>query len=159
VRVRPIVAVVCVMALGPALVACSNDDTGAGAFCSALRERMSVIATQVADAAGIDALVETYEELDERAPLAIEEPWGALTDLVRTAATVAPDDADSVQALADAAYAAERSARAVATWVAQTCGFAMPAMEGMEGPVDPPPTKGSKSDKSKRSKRTTTIAP
>lgn len=124
--------------------ACSDSpDTSGGAFCGALQEKMAVIQAPVSDAVGIDALVDVYEELDARTPLAISEPWSELTELVRTAATVAPDDPASVQQMADTAYATERSARAVATWVAQTCGFAMPAMSGVEGTVAPPPADAS----------------
>jgi hypothetical protein len=121
-------------------VACSEPDTSAGAFCRALDRDMEVIGRPVSDQAGVEQLLDTYEELDRRTPLAIADSWSALTELMRTASTVVAADPDSVQLLADTAYATERSAREVATWVAQTCGFAMPAMEGIEGPVDPPPT-------------------
>lgn len=115
---------------------------------------MPVLETPVADADGVEQLVTAYEELDARTPLAIAEPWTALTDLMRTASTVEPGDPDSVQEMADTAYATERSAREVATWVAETCGFAMPAMQGLEGPVDPPRSTAPP----KKSKRSTTTA-
>lgn len=153
-RVPRLLTVVALSCLGmTGLAACSRDDTGAAAFCAALKEELRTIKGKVKDAADIDALVAVYEELDARTPLAIAEPWSALTELMRTAATVAPDDAASVQTVADAAYATERSARAVAEWVATTCGFAMPAMEGIEGPVAPPPTAkkdGAKKDGAKK---------
>jgi hypothetical protein len=122
-----------------ATTACSEPETSGGQFCATLSERMPVLAGKVSDQLDIDALVEAYTSLDERTPLAIEESWHQLTVLVQTAATVAPDDPASVQTVADAAYASERSARDVATWVEATCGFSMPAMAGLEGPVTTPP--------------------
>lgn len=121
------------------LAACSEPETSGGQFCASLSESMPVLAGKVESALDIETLVETYTTLDERTPLAIEESWSQLTLLVQTAATVAPDDPESVQAVADVAYATERSARDVATWVQATCGFSMPAMEGIEGPVTTPP--------------------
>jgi hypothetical protein len=122
-----------------ATTACSEPETSGGQFCATLSESMPVLAGKVDSQLDIDTLVETYTTLDGRTPLAIEESWHQLTVLVQTAATVAPDDPASVQAMADAAYASERSAREVATWVQATCGFSMPAMEGLEGPVTTPP--------------------
>lgn len=135
---RPLraLAVSCALVL---LVACSEPETSGGQFCASLSENMPVLAGKVESQLDIDTLVETYTELDSRTPLAIEESWHQLTVLVQTAATVAPDDPASVQSMADAAYASERSAREVATWVQATCGFSMPAMEGLEGPVTTPP--------------------
>ena len=122
------------------LVACTEPTTSGAQFCAALDEQMPVLTTKVTDQLAVDALVATYVDLDERTPLAIEESWHQLTVLVQTAATVVASDPESVQTVADAAYATERSARDVATWVAQTCGFSMPEMAGVEGPVTTPPT-------------------
>jgi hypothetical protein len=122
-----------------AAAACSEPETSGGQFCASLSENMPVLAGKVDSQLDIDTLVETYTDLDARTPLAIEESWRQLTVLVQTAATVAPGDPASVQAMADTAYASERSAREVATWVQATCGFSMPAMEGLEGPVTTPP--------------------
>jgi hypothetical protein len=121
------------------MTACSEPETSGGQFCASLSESMPVLAGKVESQLDIETLVETYTTLDARTPLAIEESWGQLTVLVQTAATVAPEDPESVQIVADAAYASERSAREVATWVQATCGFSMPAMAGLEGPVTTPP--------------------
>ena len=131
-----------------ALVACGGPDTSGAAFCTALEQRMPLLTGPVVDQPGVDALVDAYEGLDDRTPLAIEQSWHDLTTLVVTVATVSPDDPASVQLVTDTAYATERSAREVATWVEQTCGFSMPAMAGIEGPVTTPPTtKAPKRDK------------
>jgi hypothetical protein len=122
-----------------ATTACSEPETSGGQFCATLSESMPVLAGKVDSQLDIEALVETYTALDERTPLAIEESWHQLTVLVQTAATVTPGDPASAQMVADTAYASERSAREVATWVQATCGFSMPAMEGIEGPVTTPP--------------------
>lgn len=136
---RPLRALAASSALVLLAAACSEPETSGGQFCASLSESMPVLAGKVESQLDIDTLVETYTELDTRTPLAIEESWRQLTVLVQTAATVTPDDPASVQSMADAAYASERSAREVATWVEATCGFSMPAMEGLEGPVTTPP--------------------
>lgn len=70
-------------------------------------------------------------------PLAIEEEWQILTDLVEMASDVIPDDPVSRQELADAAYRAERPAREMTSWVESTCGFQMPDVIGIEGDRSP----------------------
>lgn len=66
-------------------------------------------------------------------PLAIEEEWQIVTDLVTLASNVIASDPASRQELADAAYKAERPAREMTNWVEATCGFLMPDVIGIEG--------------------------
>ena len=122
---------------GAGALGCSDDDRGAERFCGELAEVLATLDGPVAAQADVDAIVATYEHLDGITPLAVEREWHQLTELVQTAATVLPDDPASVQRVADAAYAAERSARSVNSWVATTCGLEMPAVIGIEGPMPP----------------------
>jgi hypothetical protein len=120
--------------------ACSSDDRSAGRFCAELAEALPSLNGPIALPSDVEAIVDTYERLDEITPITIEREWRQLTELVQTAATVQPDDPDSVQRVADRAYATERSARALATWVAQTCGLELPAVIGVEGSTPPATT-------------------
>lgn len=129
----PTVTAVLVAGLVAGLTACGADDRSAGRFCAELAEALPSLNGPVALPSDVEAVVETYERLDGITPITIEREWHQLTELVQTAATVEPDDPASVQRVADAAYATERSARALASWVAQTCGLELPAVIGVEG--------------------------
>lgn len=126
------------------LGACSGEDRSAGRFCAELAEALPSLDGPIALPSDVEAVVDTYQRLDEITPITIEREWHQLTELVQTAATVEPSDPASVQRVADQAYATERSARALATWVAQTCGLELPAVIGVEGSAPPattiPPT-------------------
>jgi hypothetical protein len=71
----------------------------------------------------IDNLVERYERLLKIAPLAVEDDWRALTEILRLAAAMDPADEESIQAVVDGAYATERSAQDALQWVLTTCGI------------------------------------
>jgi hypothetical protein len=88
----------------------------------------------------IGDLLSRYKSLAKITPLAIEDDWKTVTDLIDQAAVVDPDDPLSRQELADAAYKAERPARNIATWVESTCGLAMPDVIGIEGSIAPETT-------------------
>jgi hypothetical protein len=104
------------------LTACSTPARTATNFCRQLQKELPEITQPTATPAEVSALVARYERLGEVAPLAIEDDWKALTNLVRAAADVDAADPASVQAVADLSYATQQSATATATWVRETCG-------------------------------------
>lgn len=112
---------------------CSDPDRTAGRFCSELQEQLPAITVSPATSSDIDDLVGRFKKLNELTPLAIEEQWQVLTDLVEQASDVIPSDPASRQSIADAAYKAERPTREVTFWVESTCGFLMPDVIGIEG--------------------------
>ncbi|MEK7410977.1 MAG: hypothetical protein AAB327_06290 [Actinomycetota bacterium] len=115
---------ICVLA-GAALVAltsCSTPARTATNFCRQLQKELPEIAQPTATPAEVSALVARYERLSHVAPLAIENDWKALTNLVKAAANVDATDPASVQAVADLSYATQQSASAAAIWVRDTCG-------------------------------------
>ncbi len=124
------------------VASCSDPDRSATTFCSRLSVDLPLLGGPFVDGDDVDDLVGRYEKLDRITPLAIEDEWGVLTDLVRKASEVDVDDPASRQDLADTAYKAERSARDVAIWVETTCGLVMPDVVGVEGsvPVNVPTT-------------------
>ena len=105
-----------------ALSACSTPARTATNFCRQLEHELPEIAQPTATPAEVEALVGSYERLNKVAPLTIEEDWQALLNLVKAAAEVDATDPASVQAVADLAYATQRSATASAKWVTETCG-------------------------------------
>ncbi|MFM7126397.1 MAG: hypothetical protein ACKOYO_06015 [Actinomycetota bacterium] len=131
----PVVAVV--LALTTALPACSDTDRSANRFCGELNRSLPDLTAEPADGDDVDGLVTRFRRLNGITPVAIEDEWQALTDLVELAAASDPLDPASGQLLADAAYATERPARDVERWVEATCGFQMPDVIGLEGPYVP----------------------
>ncbi len=118
-----------------ALTSCSDTDRSASRFCSELAVDLPLLGGPFVDGNDVDDLVGRYEKLNSITPIAIDDQWSALTELVRQAANVDVDDPASRQELADTAYKTERSARDVAIWVETTCGLTMPDVVGVEGSV------------------------
>lgn len=123
------------------LVACSDTDRSAERFCGEITRELPFLQGPLLETGDVDQLVGRYEKLDRITPLAIEDEWHTVTELMKAASDVDPNDPRSRQDVADAAYKAERSARDVAIWVETTCGVAMPDVIGVEGsvPVSVPP--------------------
>jgi hypothetical protein len=82
----------------------------------------------------VAAMVARYERLLEVAPLTIEKDLAVLTDVLQQAEKVNPNDAEQLQALADASYAANQSSLTVRDWVKSTC--AVDISTGVN--IDPP---------------------
>jgi hypothetical protein len=112
---------------------CSHTDRTAGRFCAELQAQLPSLTTPPATSSDVEDLVRRFERLNRMTPLAIEEEWQIMTDLVELASNVIPSDPASRQELADAAYKAERPAREMTTWVEATCGILMPDVIGIEG--------------------------
>lgn len=113
---------------------CSDPDRSGAHFCAELADELEGLAGPVGTPDDIDTLVGRYERLDRITPLAIEDEWHAITQMVQQAADVDISDPRSRQDLADAAYKTERKARVVTAWVESTCGLDMPDIVGIEGP-------------------------
>lgn len=118
----------------PALASCTSTQRTGTNFCRRLAESLPAIGEPMATQGDIIEQVTRYERLLEVAPLSIEEDLTVLTELIRRASQVDTGDPDQLQDLADAAYAANRSADAVASWTISTC--AVDISTGMR--VDPP---------------------
>jgi hypothetical protein len=115
-----------VVALAASFAAGCGDDGGsdAGQFCADVRADVAgVVSPSLASTVELDATLERYRALAELAPPAIAEEWSALVLNLETAATVVPDDPDSVQRAVAQAYATEKSAVAVADWLRANCAI------------------------------------
>lgn len=129
------------LSVAVALGACGGSpERSSSRFCTRLDQELPGLEGPLATQADQDALVARYDALSEVAPLAIQQDWEALTELVHTAVTLVPTDPESVQRAADQAYATERAYRRIFDWVGATCGLTMPQPGGLEStPTTPPP--------------------
>jgi len=125
------------LVLMAATAACSDTDRSASRFCGSLKDALPDLTATLTSSDDISSLVNRFEGLNSMTPVAIEEEWQALTELVQLAASTDPLDPQGRQTLADAAYQTERPARDIERWVEATCGFQMPDVIGLEGPYVP----------------------
>jgi hypothetical protein len=126
VRARSIVLVgACALVpLGLLATSCGDDGPGDTArFCAEVQAHAGEL---TGGPAALDddvgSYVDLYREIGRVAPLVIEPHWEALVRNYETASTVDMTDPESVQRTVAQAYASERSAVAVATFLATNCG-------------------------------------
>jgi hypothetical protein len=105
--------------------ACNDERSGdAETFCAELEaDAPALMNPQLATGEDVAAHLGVYERLAESVPLAIEEEWDTLRGAYRTAASVAPGDAASVEVARREIFTAEQSASTVRQWVTANCGF------------------------------------
>jgi hypothetical protein len=128
---------------GLALAGCGDDgpSSDAGRFCAeATEHRDTIVAPPLGNESEVDATLEFYRLMGQLAPLAIAEEWADLVAVLETANTVVAGDPASEQQVALQAYASERSAYEVATWLGRNCGLDLPIIT--IAPQDPPPVVG-----------------
>jgi len=120
VRARSIVVVgACALApLGLLATSCGDDGPGDTArFCGEVQAHQAELTAAPAEVGDVDRFLALYRDIGDVAPLAIEPHWQALVLNYETASTVDPADPESVQRALAQAYATERSAVAVATFL------------------------------------------
>lgn len=113
---------------------CGPRGDRAGRFCAAVKSDQPAITAGVQGSAPVDDVVGRFRALERTAPLAIEEDWAKLTDLVEAAAAIKPGDTQAQARLTAAAYEADGSVRNVVGWVRATCGVDLTV------PATAPPT-------------------
>lgn len=128
------------------LASCASPERTGTAFCRQVARELPAIGQPPMTPADVSAMVGRYERLLARAPLGIEADLAILTDLLKMAASVNPKDEAEVQRLADAAYAANQSAKDVRAWVKDTCAVDIATGVNVTPPRTAPDT-------------TTTVAP
>lgn len=136
---RPLRASALAVLLAGALAACGGDERTGTAFCRQLAQEIPAIAEQVTTKTQAVAVVERYERLLAKAPLAIEADLRTVTDLLRLAARVDTEDPAQVQELADASYKANEASENVRAWVKSTCAVDIATGLNIEPPRTVPP--------------------
>jgi hypothetical protein len=133
-------AVTVAVFLGVIALGCAETPRTATNFCRVLADRIDEMTTPPTSNGDVDRLVEHYGRLAEVAPLEVEADFIALRDVFVAASKVNVGDADSVQELADAAYAAETSADRAAMYAAATCGVDLSTGFAVQVPTQAPET-------------------
>ena len=133
-------AVTVAIFLGVIALGCAETPRTATNFCRVLADRIDEITTTPTSNGDVDRLVEHYSRLAEVAPLEVEADFIALRDVFVAASKVNVGDTESVQALADAAYAAEASADRAAMYAAATCGVDLSTGFAVQVPTQAPET-------------------
>ena len=133
-------AVTVAVFLGVVALGCAETPRTATNFCRVLADRIDEITTPPTSNGDVDRLVEHYGRLAEVAPLEVEADFIALRDVFVAASKVKVGDTESVQALADAAYAAEASADRAAMYAAATCGVDLSTGFAVQVPTQAPET-------------------
>ena len=105
-----------------AVTACAETPRTGTNFCRQLAKEMPGISVMPATVEEVNAAVGHFTRLQKVAPLEVQQDWNALTELMITASKVKADDAESVQQVADLAYATEANANTASEWVKATCG-------------------------------------
>lgn len=106
------------------LAACGDDGAGdsEGAYCTAVGDHLADLNTPtIATADDIDRVLDSWREVADAAPLAIEAEWATVLDSMETAATLDPSDPEAVQRVADTARASEPAANRVIGYTYQLC--------------------------------------
>jgi hypothetical protein len=104
------------------LTACSETPRTGTNFCRQLAKEMPGIAVMPATVEEVNAAVGHFTRLQKVAPLEVQQDWDVLTELMIAASKVKAEDAESVQQVADLAYASEASSKSASDWVKATCG-------------------------------------
>ena len=104
------------------LTACAETPRTGTNFCRQLAKEMPGIGVMPATVEEVNASVGHFTRLQKVAPLEVQEDWDALTELMIAASKVKAEDPESVQQVADMAYATEANAQAASQWVKNTCG-------------------------------------
>lgn len=105
-----------------AVTACAETPRTGTNFCRQLAKEMPGISVMPATVEEVNAAVGHFTRLQKVAPLEVQQDWDALTELMIAASKVKADDAESVQQVADLAYATEANANTASEWVKTTCG-------------------------------------
>ena len=114
-------------ALAFALVAtaCSDDDAqrSDNAYCTEVGNRLTDLNTPaLATPDDVERTLGSWRAVAAAAPLAVEPDWEIVLDSMETAATVDPNDPDSVQRMADTARQSEPAATRVISYTYERCG-------------------------------------
>jgi hypothetical protein len=125
-------------ALVTAFSGCAETPRTATNFCRVLAERIDDITTPPTSNAEVQELIGHYDRLVEVAPIEVEDDLAAIRNLFVLASDVDVNDPASVQAVADAAYGAERAAEDAGIYVGTTCGVDLSSGFAVQAPATTP---------------------
>ena len=105
-------------------LACGEEtERDATSFCAEIDSaKQQLTSPRLRTQEDVEAYVDLYRSIGEIAPLAIESEWSDLTSNYETAATVDPEDPESIEQAKAKAFSTEESATIVAKWLRSNCG-------------------------------------
>lgn len=132
---RPLLAAV---ALAAAVTVLGSCDKGSrqDRFCKQLADDQSVLSVVPQDPDDLDTFVSRYERLADIAPLAIDDQWHTIADLVKAVATSDLSDPTTADRLRDQAVAATKAVDDVRAYAKTTCGVDL-VLAATPGAVSP----------------------
>ncbi|MGA0131545.1 MAG: hypothetical protein ACO3KE_03040 [Ilumatobacteraceae bacterium] len=122
------------------LASCATTPRTATNFCRVLADRLDGITQTPTSSAQVQELIGHYDRLVEVAPIEVEDDLATIRNLFVLASEVDVTDAASVQAVADASYAAERAADDAGVYVGATCGVDLSNGFAVQAPTPTPET-------------------
>jgi hypothetical protein len=105
-----------------ALVAACDPGSRQDRFCAKLTKERALLGTVPANPGDLDDFVQRYRDLEKIAPLAIDEQWQTVTDLIVAVATEDLSDPATADRLRDRAVAATKAVNEVRLYAQHTCG-------------------------------------
>lgn len=138
---RPALAVALTVTVA-GLAGCSSGKVhDAGVYCAALRDDEASIGAPITAEPEIAQRIELFRQLQSKAPLAVEDQWKEVVDLLQAAATVDLTDKAAVAALSDKAFSTTKAAAKIGDHAQKVCGIALPPI-GLPVPpsvtIEPP---------------------
>ena len=106
-----------------ALAACSSDEPvhTEAAYCAAARDHLDLLSAQPTELGEVSKILAAYRAMHAAAPLAIEQEWKVMVDLVDAAAHVDATQSDELGKVAEAMRRARRTAAAVIVYTRDRC--------------------------------------
>lgn len=139
-RTRRSLSVLGLLAAALMVAACSDNTRTGSTFCKRLQDELPGINQPMESQSDVRSMVSRYKRLLDVTPLTIEDDFRALVKLLELAADSNPNDPESLQEVADAAYAANTSALQVSEWVYDTCAVDFATGMNVAPPRTPPPS-------------------
>ena len=116
------------MLVGLTVLGACSDDGGSRSvdrYCEDLAENAQLLNFDLVTLDDVDGLRDRYANFADSAPLAVEEQWRRMADLVEAAATVDLTSAESRAVVAEQAASTEGAAIEIADHAATTCGLTL----------------------------------
>ena len=110
------------------------DQRSEANYCTQVGNNLSDLnSPTITDAGDIDRVVGAWRMVSKSAPIAVQAEWETMVANLETAITVDPNDAASLQLVADTARKSEPAANRVISYTQQRCG----ALIGGVAPTPP----------------------
>jgi hypothetical protein len=118
----PVRRVLPIALAGFVLAGCHGTSRTQAHFCDSLRKGAPVLSAAIASPGAADIVVQEFVALGKVTPLAIEDDWNTLADLVQTADTMDLADPAAQSALATKVFAADAATKNVLAYAKDRCG-------------------------------------